>query len=236
MRLPDTAHTSRHWRVHEITHDFTLEDVWALPTPGGPDDFARLVRYFALGDTSDNPSRVARTLFAIRWKLGQLLGWDDPGAAVGSRVHTVRDRLPTDLRDGPVGPDFDSLPFTSVYLTDDEWAAEMANRTGHAVMHLAWVPDGAGGYRGQMAVLVKPNGVLGKAYMAGIAPLRHLLVYPPLMRSIGQEWQEWQDGSRQGEASASHAPMPHLEEALEDADAQADILRCKGLEPKDFGR
>ena len=25
--------------------DFRLEDVWALPTPGGPDDFPRLVRY-----------------------------------------------------------------------------------------------------------------------------------------------------------------------------------------------
>ena len=27
----------------------------------------------------------------------------------------------------------------------------------HGVMHLGWVPDGAGGYRGQMAVLVKPQ-------------------------------------------------------------------------------
>ena len=34
--LPDTAHTSRPWRIHELTRDFRLEDVWALPTPGGP--------------------------------------------------------------------------------------------------------------------------------------------------------------------------------------------------------
>lgn len=40
-----------------------------------------------------------------------------------------------------------------------------------------------------MAVLVKPNGLLGRVYMAGIAPLRHLVVYPPLMRDIAQEWQ-----------------------------------------------
>jgi hypothetical protein len=32
MRLPDTAHTSRPWRIHELTGDFRLEDVWALPT------------------------------------------------------------------------------------------------------------------------------------------------------------------------------------------------------------
>ena len=39
MRLPNTAHTSRPWRIHDIAPDFELEDVWALPTPGGPDDF-----------------------------------------------------------------------------------------------------------------------------------------------------------------------------------------------------
>ena len=189
MRLPNEAHTSRPWRIHEITPDFRLYDVWALPTPGGPDDFPRLARQFAVGDTATNPSRVARTLFAIRWKLGALLGWDDSDSGVGSRVPSLRDRLPADLRDGPAGPAFDTLPFRSVYLTDNEWAAEMANRTVHGVMHVGWVPDDAGGYRGQMAVLVKPNGLLGRAYMAVIAPFRHLIVYPPLMREIGQEWQ-----------------------------------------------
>ena len=188
MRLPNEAHTSRPWRIHELTPDFRLYDVWALPTPGGPDDFPRLVRQFAVGDTATNPSRIARTLFAIRWKLGELLGWDDPDSGVGSRVPTLRDRLPADLRDGPAGPEFDTLPFRSVYLTEDEWAAEMANRTVHGVMHIGWVPDEAGRYRGQMAVLVKPNGLFGRAYMAVIAPFRHLIVYPPLMREIGQEW------------------------------------------------
>jgi len=38
MRLPGTAHTSKPWRIHEITEDFRLEDVWALPTPGGAHD------------------------------------------------------------------------------------------------------------------------------------------------------------------------------------------------------
>lgn len=188
MKLPDAAHTSRPWRIHDIAPDFTLEDVWALPTPGGPDDFPRLVRQTASGAIADNPSWVARTLFAIRWKLGELLGWDDAESGVGSRVPTLRDRLPEDLRDGPAGPEFDTLPFASVYLTDDEWAAEIANRTVHGVMHLSWVPDGTGGYRGQMAVLVRPNGRAGKAYMAAILPFRHLLVYPPLMRGIGERW------------------------------------------------
>ena len=188
MRLPNTAHTSRSWRIHELTDDFRVEDVWALPTPGGADEFPRLVEQIAAGDTSTNPSRAARALFAIRWKLGELLGWDDTDAGDGSGRPTLRDRLPAELRDAPSGPDFDTLPFTSLYLLDDEWAAELVNRTVHAVMHVSWVPDATGGYRGQMAVLVKPNGLLGTAYMAAIMPFRHLIVYPPLMREIERDW------------------------------------------------
>jgi hypothetical protein len=188
MRVPNSAHTSLPWRIHKLTRDFRLEDVWALPTPGGPDDFPWLVEGIASGDPTHSSSPVVRTLFAIRWKLGELLGWDGPDDGVGSRVPTLRDRLPKDLRDAPSGPVFDALPFTPLYLLDDEFAAEIANRTMHGVMHLGWVPDGNGGYRGQMAVLVKPNGLLGAAYMAAIRPFRHLIVYPPMLRQIGRVW------------------------------------------------
>jgi hypothetical protein len=188
MRLPNTAHTSRPWRIHEIIRDFRLEDVWALPTPGGADDFPRLVHRMTSGEPSQGSSCAARVLWAIRWKLGELLGWDGPDTGLGARVPSLRDRLPADLRDGPRGPDFAALPFSPLYLLDDEWAAEIANRTVHGVMHLGWVPDGGGGYRGEMAVYVKPNGLLGAAYMAGIRPFRHLVVYPSLMRGIEREW------------------------------------------------
>ncbi len=59
----------------------------------------------------------------------------------------------------------------------------------HGVMHIGWVPDGSGGYRGQMTVLVKPNGLLGIGYTAAIAAFRHLLVYPTMLRTIGRAWQ-----------------------------------------------
>jgi len=187
MRLPNTAHTSQPWRIHELTPDFRLEDVWGLQTPGGPDDFHRLVEGIAAGDPARGSSRAGRVLWAIRWKLGELLGWDAPDTGLGSRVPTLRDRLPTDLRDAP-GPDSAALPFTPLYLIDDEFAAEIANRTMHGVLHLGWVPDGTGGYHGQMAVLVKPNGLLGRAYMAAIRPFRHLIVYPPATREIERQW------------------------------------------------
>jgi Protein of unknown function (DUF2867) len=192
MRLPSTAHTSRPWRIHELTADFRLEDVWALPTPGGRDDFPRLVRWLASRDdpSRGSASRSVRALWAIRWKAGQLLGWDTPDAGPGSRVPTLRDRLPADLRAVPRGPDFRALPFTSLYLLEDEWAAEIANRTMHGVVHIGRVPDESGGFRAQMAVYVKPNGLLGDAYMAAIRPFRHLFVYPAMLRGIGRAWEE----------------------------------------------
>jgi hypothetical protein len=200
MRLPKTAHSSRPWRVHEITRDFELEDVWELPTPGGPDDLTRLVRQFTSRvEGEDEFPVVLRALFVLRWKLGELCGWDGPGSGVGERVPSLRGRLPADVLEAPRGPDLRAVPgragvdgppmFTSVYQTHDEWVAELSNKTVHAVLHIGWVPDTSGsGYHAQLAVLVKPNGRLGKAYMAAIKPFRYAFVYPLLLRSIGRRW------------------------------------------------
>ena len=194
MRLPKSAHTSRPWRIHDVAPDFRVEDVWALPTPGGPDDFHLLVERFAETNTAESSSAAVRFLFALRWKLGELFGWDAQEDGIDSRVPTLRDRLPEDLRDADPGPRSTALPFSPLYLLHDEYAAEIANRTMHGVAHLGWVPDGSGGYRGQMAVLVKPNGLQGRAYMAAIKPFRHLLVYPRMLRDIERRWRMAQGG------------------------------------------
>jgi Protein of unknown function (DUF2867) len=201
MSLPKTAHTSRPWRVHELTGDFELEDVWELPTPGGRDDLARLVRLAPQLATGPQFPAVFRTLFALRWKLGKVFGWDKTDSGVGERVRSLRERLPADLLEAPHGPDLRAVPgrtemdgppvFSSVYQTHDEWVAEFCNKTVHSLMHIGWVADDSGdGYHAQMAVLTKPNGWFGKAYMAAIKPFRYALIYPMLLRSIGRRWQK----------------------------------------------
>lgn len=194
MRLPNAAHTSRPWRIHELTQDFRLEDVWELKTPGSKGEFPLLVEGIAAAGTSETSSLPARALWAIRWKLGELFGWDRPEDGLGSRVPSLRERLPEDLRAAPRGPDAATLPFRSLYLLEDEWATELANRTVHGVMHLGWVEDDPGVYRGQLAVYVKPNGPLGEAYVAAIKPFRYLVVYPPMLRQLERAW------SRRGDA------------------------------------
>ena len=188
MRVPNTAHTSRPWHIHQITQDFRLEDVWELPNIDEPTDFPRFVELIASHDLARSSSPAVRLLVAVRMKLGDVLGLDDPRTGTGARVPSLRDRLPADLRDGPAGPRPVSFPFTSLYLTDDEWAAELANRTVHGVLHLGLIRDDSGPSRAQLAVYVKPNGLLGEAYMAAIKPFRHLIVYPALTAEIGRTW------------------------------------------------
>lgn len=66
MRLPKRAHTSRPWRIYELARDFRLCDVWALPTPGGPGDFPRLVRQIVSGEPSGSDPRRRPRRLAVR--------------------------------------------------------------------------------------------------------------------------------------------------------------------------
>ena len=185
MKLPDTEHYSHPWLIHDFTNDFRFEGVWALPTPGGPDDFPRLVRVVTAFGEARRPGSLVGSLFAIREGVGRLLGWD--GKAADPVRPTLRRRLPVELA---AAPSAQTLPmgFTPLYETDGEWAAELINRTVHGVMHLGWTRDTSGHYRGQIAMLVKPNGLLGRAYLAAIAPFRYLIIYPRLLRWLGRKW------------------------------------------------
>jgi hypothetical protein len=165
----------------------------ALPTPGGPNELPQLVEQIAHGVDSSPP--LVRALFAIRSKIGSLLGLDGNQTGVGSRVASLRDQLPADLRDAPQGPEFTTTPFTPVYLLHDEFAAEIANRTVHAgdAHRLGrgsvvgrWLPRPDG-----RACAAQPPA--RGAYMALIDRFRRWIVYPSLMRDIGAGWRDGGD-------------------------------------------
>lgn len=200
-RLPNSAHESRAWRIREIVPDFTLEDVWALPVEGGAEDFQALLEMGTSLDPAHADSRATRFLWGLRDRLG---AWFDLGrirvsaedgeARVGklpipgTSETSLTERLPDDLRNTGAGLDFGSLPFSFLYRGEDEFAAEISNQTVHGVMHLAWVDQGEGLYRGQMAVYVKPRGRFGEGYMALIKPFRYWIVYPALLRQFERAW------------------------------------------------
>jgi uncharacterized protein DUF2867 len=196
MRLPNAAHEAHPWVFPRIAPDFELLDVWALPAQGGPEEFDTLIEIMASLDLANGDSRVTRALFSLRFRLGGWFGWDDATRKLpvpGRTETTLSERLPEDLRGSVTRPDvtwsnFTSARFIPLYRTDDEWAAEISNRTVHGVLHLAWIDQGEGLYRGQMGIYVKPRGRFGSTYIALIGPFRHRIVYPALMRQIEREW------------------------------------------------
>jgi hypothetical protein len=207
MRVPVSTHGSRPWRIHEIAPDFTVEDVWDLPVHGDAGEFQSLLDVMRSLDPAQSGSAPTRVLWRLRDCLGRAFGLgrisetdgssdtdrDDSDDASGhlpipgTTETSLIGRLPEDLRN-TAPPTADSAPFVPLYRTDDEYAAELSNRTVHAVMHLAWVDRGDGSYQGQMTVYVKPRGRFGKGYMAFIKPFRYWVVYPELMRLIERSW------------------------------------------------
>jgi Protein of unknown function (DUF2867) len=143
---------------------------------------------------------VARLLWTARDVLGRWCGLGrisvdaepaepaEPLPIPGTGETSLASRLPMTCAVRRPGWIFSPSPFVPLYRTDDEFAAELSNRTIHAVIHLAWAEQASGDYQGQMAVYVKPRGWLGSAYMAFIKPFRYLVVYPALMRYIERAW------------------------------------------------
>ena len=194
MKLPNMVHERGRWAIHEIAHDFELLDVWALPVEGDHDDFERFLHAMAAVDPTAAGSVMSRGLFWIRLRLGRLLGWDDADTRrtiPGASETTLAARLPDQLRGTapPINNTLLSAGARPLYRTDDEAAVEVSNDTVHGILHFAWVERDGGRYRAQMAIYVNPRGRLGRWYLKLIEPLRHLIVYPALMRHIGRAWE-----------------------------------------------
>lgn len=201
MKLPNSEHERQPWRIHELVPEFTLEDVWALPMRGGPEEFPDLLDQFGSFDPSKAENLPTRFLWNLRDRLGRWLDLgeisapveaDEPGflSIPGGTETSLRARLPEDLRGTAEGFDFGSLPFVPLYRTDREAAAELSNRTVHGVAHLGWVEREDGSYEGRGAIYVMPRGAFGRAYMAAIKPFRYWIVYPALTKQMGRIWEQ----------------------------------------------
>ncbi len=182
LRLDPDVHRRRAWRVHDLAAGFDLLDVWRIPVRAGAADPGAFGRFLALfvENGIETDGRVANALFAARFAIGRALRWDapDPERRIPERAErSVRDRLPERERaelGSMIGPEGSAL----VYGKAEEALFEVANATVHALIHLGWVDDGAGGRTAELAVYVAPRGGFGRAYMKAIGPFRHALVYP----------------------------------------------------------
>jgi hypothetical protein len=77
--------------------------------------------------------------------------------------------------------------FGFLYQFQDEQLSELRNATVHAFLSLSIRPT-PGGYSVYLGVFVHPVHRFTRLYMGAIAPFRHLVVYPALIRRMRRAW------------------------------------------------
>ncbi len=76
-----------------------------------------------------------------------------------------------------------------MYRFENEQLLELINRTAHAAVLSALV-ETANGYRFYFGVYVQNVGRFTPVYMALVDPVRKLIVYPLLLRSVRASWNQ----------------------------------------------
>jgi hypothetical protein len=130
------------------------------------------------------PNVVVRALFALRWWLGRVFGWDDerhdpPGASYVDRLteaDRVQSQVPPGTRDGR---------FRVLYVLRNEALSEIRNATVHGFLALA-LTHRENSYVVYLAIYVKAISRFTTLYMALIDPLRRFVVYPAIFRTVQQ--------------------------------------------------
>jgi Protein of unknown function (DUF2867) len=175
-------------RVHAFLAGVPLHDVWAVDLPRMRpgitlDEFLRTG-----GSRPYRLSLTVRLLLSIRLFIGRVLGWErEPVATVWETFATrltandrSRSLVAAGTREGL---------FRVVYRFENEQLMEVINRTVHAAVLSALV-ETADVYRFYFGVYVRNVGALTPVYMALIDPFRKLIVYPSLLRSIRNNWNQ----------------------------------------------
>jgi hypothetical protein len=124
----------------------------------------------------------------VRFLIGQVLGWDREPAANAWETFAARltsgDRLqslvPAGTREGL---------FRVVYRFENEQLLELINRSAHAAALSALV-ETTHSYRFYFGVYVQRVSWFTPMYMALIDPFRKLVVYPAILRTVGEKWNQ----------------------------------------------
>lgn len=176
-------------RVHALLRDFKLEDVWCLPIRLNADQGLELIIQEYKKATGMLNKGAAANLFKLRKFLGKLFRWDEK---------VVQDKLlPGSIRKryaDQEGLKFEDLPnpgsesFVPVYQLENEFLAEIENKTVQGAIHFCRIPIDEDTWEIHMAIYVKPKGLFGRLYMMLITPFRLWIVYPAMLNAVRERW------------------------------------------------
>jgi hypothetical protein len=187
-------------RVHTFLTGVPLHDVWSIELPRWRsgvtlDEFLRT----ASNGKPDNcgcskswalftRSPLVRMLLEIRFFAGRFFNWDREPAAKAWKTFATR-LTETDRSRSLAAVDTRDGFFRVVYRFENEQLVELINRTVHAAALSALV-ETATAYRFYLGVYVRSVSRFTPFYMALIDPVRKLIVYPSLLRSVRARWNQ----------------------------------------------
>jgi hypothetical protein len=173
-------------RVHGFLAGIPLHDVRAIDLPRVRSGITLDEFLHKAGACLCTPPPLVRALMNIRLAVGRLFRWDREPAAMKWDLFATR--MTTADRSSSLAPPGtrDGL-FRVVYRFENEQLLELINRTAHAAA-LSALFETASGYRFYFAVYVRSVSRFTPVYMALIDPVRKLIVYPSLLRSIRATW------------------------------------------------
>jgi hypothetical protein len=172
--------------AHSFLRDVPLHDAFAIDLPGGGEGRTMSdIRALLSPDAALKANPFVAALFQFRFFLGRIFGWDDPGRF---EKHSYLYRLGAEDRARSlIEPGTPDGPFRMLNLLPRESVRELQNATAHAFLCEA-LRESDSGYRLYWGVYVKPTSRLTPLYMALIAPFRHFVVYPAILRRIRMAW------------------------------------------------
>jgi hypothetical protein len=187
-------------RVHTFLAGVPLHDVWSVDLPRSRagvtlDEFLRTTSNGKL-DTCGcskssslfTPSPLVRMLLDIRLFVGRFFGWDHEPAAIASKTFAAR-LTDTDHSTSLAAAGTRDGFFRVVYRFENEQLVELINWTAHAAA-LSVLVETPTAYRFYLGVYVRSVSRFTPLYMALIDPVRKLIVYPSLLRSVGARWNQ----------------------------------------------
>lgn len=194
-KVDNSEHLKHSWQAHALLQDFEIEDVWELPVEmNHHQSVGDMQKVFATAIDEMSRSGIAGWLFQFRFFLGRLFGWDDEVDTVDVLpMGSIRERYARQHR--LKAGDFSvqrGAQFVPVYQMKNEALSEIENATVHAAVHYGKVPIGNDCYGVHMTVYVKPKGLFGKIYLQLIKPFRLYIVYPIMLKVIGNHWRKYQ--------------------------------------------
>jgi hypothetical protein len=173
-------------RVHSLLAGVPLLDAWVVDLPRNRagvtlDEFLRAAK-----GRRRTVSPAAHALTAIRLLLGRVFGWDREPATFAWETFATR-LTANDLSMSRVLAGTYDGSFRVVYRFQNEQLLELMNSTVHGAM-LSALFETSTAYRFYLGVYVRKVSSFTPIYMALIGPLRKLVVYPSLLRSICAAW------------------------------------------------